>query len=187
MSPNTVPASGRPVESGALGLSGVPSAVIAGYCKEIAVLGWRGLGAKVDFGERGASLRLRPPRELWGKEGPETRISPPWYDQQGGFSGEMPVRWASWNDLSKAEVTGLPTQAKENRRGKSGWKRHKKWHKKSIRTVVTAAGGLKSGPVVIWSPVFLFVTLQMTTTLRPILGRSDSFRSQISEIMGNVV
>jgi hypothetical protein len=40
-----------------------------------------------------------------------------------------------------------------------------------IRTVVTAAGGLKSGPVFIWSLVFLFVTLQMTTTLRPILGR----------------
>lgn len=47
-----------------------------------------------------------------------------------------------------------------------------------IRTVVTAAGGLKSGPVIIWSLIFLLVTLQMTTTLRPILGRSDAFLSQ---------
>jgi heme/copper-type cytochrome/quinol oxidase subunit 1 len=33
-------------------------------------------------------------------------------------------------------------------------------------------------PLTIWSIVFLLVTLQMTTTLRPILGRSEVFLSQ---------
>jgi hypothetical protein len=37
----------------------------------------------------------------------------------------------------------------------------------------TGAGGL--GPVKLWAAMFLVVTLQMSTSLRPILGRSDKF------------
>jgi hypothetical protein len=37
----------------------------------------------------------------------------------------------------------------------------------------TGAGGL--GPVKLWAAMFLIVTLQMSTSLRPILGRSDKF------------
>jgi hypothetical protein len=54
---------------------------------------------------------------LRGKEGPETLILPSWHDQQGGSSGEMAARHAAWSDLSKAEATVFPGQAKENRRG----------------------------------------------------------------------
>jgi hypothetical protein len=42
-----------------------------------------------------------------------------------------------------------------------------------LRIAVTACGGISRGPMWVWSVVFLLVTLQMTTTLRPILGRSD--------------
>jgi hypothetical protein len=42
-----------------------------------------------------------------------------------------------------------------------------------LKSVVFATGGTQKGPVMIWSAVFLLVTLQMTTSLRPILGRSD--------------
>ena len=47
-----------------------------------------------------------------------------------------------------------------------------------LNSVVSATGGAQKGPLTIWSVVFLLVTLQMTTTLRPILGRSDVFLSQ---------
>lgn len=43
-----------------------------------------------------------------------------------------------------------------------------------VTAVVHATGGTQKGPVFIWSFVFLLVTLQMTTSLRPILGRSDN-------------
>ncbi len=42
-----------------------------------------------------------------------------------------------------------------------------------LKTAVHAAGATQSGPMVIWGFVFALVTLQMTTSLRPILGRSD--------------
>jgi hypothetical protein len=42
-----------------------------------------------------------------------------------------------------------------------------------LRTAVRVAGATQSGPMVIWSIVFALVTLQMTTSLRPILGRSE--------------
>jgi hypothetical protein len=42
-----------------------------------------------------------------------------------------------------------------------------------LKSVVTATGGNQKGPLMIWSAVFLLVTLQMTTSLRPILGRSE--------------
>lgn len=47
-----------------------------------------------------------------------------------------------------------------------------------LRSVVTATGGTQKGPLTIWSVVFLLVTLQMTTSLRPILGRSDTVLTQ---------
>jgi hypothetical protein len=47
-----------------------------------------------------------------------------------------------------------------------------------LKAVMTATGGSQKGPMVIWSGVFLLVTLQMTTSLRPILGRSDDFLTQ---------
>ncbi len=47
-----------------------------------------------------------------------------------------------------------------------------------LKSVVFATGGTQKGPVMIWSAVFLLVTLQMTTSLRPILGRSDDFLTQ---------
>jgi hypothetical protein len=43
-----------------------------------------------------------------------------------------------------------------------------------LRSAVFSAGGFQKGPVILWSGVFLLVTLQMTTSLRPILGRSDT-------------
>lgn len=44
-----------------------------------------------------------------------------------------------------------------------------------LRTIATAAGANQQGPLRVWSFVLLLVTLQMTTSLRPILGRSDDF------------
>lgn len=47
-----------------------------------------------------------------------------------------------------------------------------------LKSVVFATGGTQKAPLTIWSGVFLLVTLQMTTSLRPILGRSDHFLTQ---------
>lgn len=47
-----------------------------------------------------------------------------------------------------------------------------------LKSVVFATGGTQKAPLAIWSGVFLLVTLQMTTSLRPILGRSDHFLTQ---------
>lgn len=41
-----------------------------------------------------------------------------------------------------------------------------------LKSVIFATGGTQRGPLAIWSLIFLLVTLQMTTSLRPILGRS---------------
>lgn len=43
-----------------------------------------------------------------------------------------------------------------------------------LKAAVQTAGGTQKGPLTLWSVVFLLVTLQMTTSLRPILGRSDT-------------
>ncbi len=42
-----------------------------------------------------------------------------------------------------------------------------------LKSVIFATGGTQKGPLAIWSIVFLLVTLQMSTSLRPILGRSE--------------
>ncbi|MEY3895800.1 MAG: hypothetical protein RLZZ214_1320 [Verrucomicrobiota bacterium] len=47
-----------------------------------------------------------------------------------------------------------------------------------LKSVVTITGGSQKGPLVIWSAVFLLVTLQMTTSLRPILGKSSVLLTQ---------
>lgn len=47
-----------------------------------------------------------------------------------------------------------------------------------LKSVVTSTGGTQQGPLTIWSVVFLLVTLQMTTSLRPILGTSKDFLTQ---------
>ncbi len=47
-----------------------------------------------------------------------------------------------------------------------------------LKSVIFASGGTQKGPLAIWSIVFLLVTLQMTTSLRPILGRSDILLTQ---------
>ena len=47
-----------------------------------------------------------------------------------------------------------------------------------LKAVVRATGGTQKSPLFIWSVVFLLVTLQMTTSLRPILGRSDILLTQ---------
>ena len=47
-----------------------------------------------------------------------------------------------------------------------------------LKTVIFATGGNQFGPIIVWSIVFLLVTLQMTTSLRPILGRSPEFLTQ---------
>jgi hypothetical protein len=44
-----------------------------------------------------------------------------------------------------------------------------------IKTCAGSGGGVSSGPVIVWSLLFLLVTLQLSTTLRPILGRSEKF------------
>lgn len=41
-----------------------------------------------------------------------------------------------------------------------------------LKSAIFATGGTQKGPLAVWSFVFLLVTLQMTTSLRPILGRS---------------
>ena len=47
-----------------------------------------------------------------------------------------------------------------------------------LKSVIFATGGTQKGPLAIWSSVFLLVTLQMTTSLRPILGRSELLLTQ---------
>jgi hypothetical protein len=47
-----------------------------------------------------------------------------------------------------------------------------------LRAATRAAGATQRGPLFLWGFVFLLVTLQMTTSLRPILGRSDRFLTQ---------
>ncbi len=47
-----------------------------------------------------------------------------------------------------------------------------------LQRAILEAGGTQKGPLVLWGFVFLLVTLQMTTSLRPILGRSDQFMTQ---------
>lgn len=47
-----------------------------------------------------------------------------------------------------------------------------------LKSAVSAAGATQRGPLAIWSLIFLLVTLQMTTSLRPILGRSPDFLTQ---------
>lgn len=49
---------------------------------------------------------------------------------------------------------------------------------KFLLAAVRSTGGIQAGPLGIWCTVFLLVTLQMTTSLRPILGRSDNFLTQ---------
>ncbi len=49
---------------------------------------------------------------------------------------------------------------------------------KFLHAAVKTAGGNQKTPLVIWSGIFLLVTLQMTTSLRPILGRSDTLLTQ---------
>ncbi|BCU76048.1 hypothetical protein [Luteolibacter sp. LG18] len=47
-----------------------------------------------------------------------------------------------------------------------------------LKTAVFAAGANRSGPLILWGGVFALVTLQMTTSLRPILGHSDKLLTQ---------
>lgn len=47
-----------------------------------------------------------------------------------------------------------------------------------LKSVIFSTGGTQKGPLFIWSAVFLLVTLQMTTSLRPILGRSPVILTQ---------
>lgn len=42
-----------------------------------------------------------------------------------------------------------------------------------VGTALHVQGARQRGPIVIWCGIFLLVTLQLTTSLRPILGRSD--------------
>ena len=44
-----------------------------------------------------------------------------------------------------------------------------------IKNCADAAGKVSAGPVLVWSVLFLLVTLQLSTTLRPLLGRSDKW------------
>lgn len=44
-----------------------------------------------------------------------------------------------------------------------------------LRNAVKVSGGGQDGPMILWFGIFLLVTLQMSTSLRPILGRSDAF------------
>jgi hypothetical protein len=41
-----------------------------------------------------------------------------------------------------------------------------------LKSVVFLSDGTQHGPMIVWSIVFLLVTLQLTTSLRPILGRA---------------
>jgi hypothetical protein len=45
---------------------------------------------------------------------------------------------------------------------------------KFLRSAIQMTGGTQKAPLMIWSTIFLLVTLQMTTSLRPILGRSEA-------------
>lgn len=47
-----------------------------------------------------------------------------------------------------------------------------------LKSVVLLSDGTQNGPMIVWSIVFLLVTLQLTTSLRPILGRSPEFLTQ---------
>lgn len=47
-----------------------------------------------------------------------------------------------------------------------------------LKAAIGKAGASQNSPLVIWSAVFLLVTLQMSTSLRPILGRSSLFLTQ---------
>lgn len=47
-----------------------------------------------------------------------------------------------------------------------------------LRTVTRIAGATQKGPIFCWSVIFLLVTLQMTTSLRPILGRGTNLFTQ---------
>jgi hypothetical protein len=47
-----------------------------------------------------------------------------------------------------------------------------------LKAVVLSTGGTQNGPLFVWCLVFLLVTLQLTTSLRPILGRSEVFLTQ---------
>ena len=47
-----------------------------------------------------------------------------------------------------------------------------------LKAAILVMGGTQKGPLLIWSLVFLLVTLQMTTSLRPILGRSPALLTQ---------
>ncbi len=47
-----------------------------------------------------------------------------------------------------------------------------------LKAVISTSGGTQKSPWYIWSSVFLLVTLQMTTSLRPILGRSNHLLTQ---------
>ena len=47
-----------------------------------------------------------------------------------------------------------------------------------LKAVIWMTGGTQKGPLFIWSIVFLLVTLQMSTSLRPILGRSPTWLTQ---------
>jgi hypothetical protein len=47
-----------------------------------------------------------------------------------------------------------------------------------LKAMTWATGAIHLGPLFIWGTVFTLVTLQMTTTLRPVLGRSDRFLTQ---------
>ena len=42
-----------------------------------------------------------------------------------------------------------------------------------LKDAVSSTGAVSKGPFSVWSIIFLLVTLQMTTSLRPILGRSN--------------
>ncbi len=47
-----------------------------------------------------------------------------------------------------------------------------------LKALVVATGGTQNGPLFVWSFVFLLVSLQLTTSLRPILGRSETLLTQ---------
>lgn len=47
-----------------------------------------------------------------------------------------------------------------------------------LKSVVFLSDGTQQGPMIVWSIVFLLVTLQLTTSLRPILGRTSDFLPQ---------
>ena len=47
-----------------------------------------------------------------------------------------------------------------------------------LKSMVFLSDGTQPGPMVVWTIVFLLVTLQLTTSLRPILGRSPDFLTQ---------